>query len=220
MRKNQSITWDVYREYLIQKLLPARKQKWPTNNGRIQLQQDGTKSHILDDDEEFKEVVDDIGLNLTVYTQLPNSPDTNIFNLGFFRAIQSFNNDCPANEEELIKSVEKAYGEYPMRKLNHAWLTLQSCFNMIIENDGGNDYKIPHMGKESLEWRGLHPRVLDITPTANAWLNPMMEDDSDQDSDDSDDDVYVPMTTATPMVEMDGEGGENTATDAITNTGV
>ena len=25
---------------------------------------------------------------------------------------------------------------------------------MIIENDGGNDYKIPHMGKEALEWRG------------------------------------------------------------------
>ena len=135
--KNQSITWDVYQEYLTQKLLPAIKQKWPRNNGRIQLQQDGAKSHILDDDEEFKEAVDDIGLNLTVYTQLPNSPDTNILNLGFFRAIQSFNNDCPANEEELIKSVEKAYGEYPMCKLNHVWLTLQSCFNMIIEIDGG-----------------------------------------------------------------------------------
>ena len=84
------------------------------NNGRIWLQQDGAKSHILDDNKEFKEAVDDIGLNFTVYTQLPNSPDTNILDLGFFRAIQSFNNDCPTNEEELIKSVEKAYGEYPM----------------------------------------------------------------------------------------------------------
>ena len=93
--KNQSITWDVYQEYLIQKLLPAIKHKWPTNNGRIWLQQDGTKSHILDDDEEFKEVVDDIGLNLTVYTQSPNSPDINILDFGFFRAIQSFNDDCP-----------------------------------------------------------------------------------------------------------------------------
>ena len=33
-------------------------------------------------------------------------------------------------------------------------------------------------------------------------------------------DAHVPMTTATPMVEMDGEGGENTATDAIMNTGI
>ena len=219
--KNQSIMWDVYWEYLIQKLLPAIKQKWPTNSGRIQLQQDGTKSHILDDDEEINEAVDDIGLNLTVYTQSPNSPDTNILDLGFFRAIQLFNDDCPANEEELIKSAEKAYGEYPLHKLNHVWHYLAELLqHMIIENDGGNDYKIPHMGKESLESRGLLPWVLDITPTADAWLNPMMEDDSDQDSDDSDDDVQVPTTTATPMVEMDGEGGENAATDAITNTGV
>ena len=81
--KNQCITRDVYREYLIQKLLPAIKQKWPTNNGRIWLQQDGAKSHILEDDEEFKEAVDKIGLNLTMYTQSPNSPDTNILDLGF-----------------------------------------------------------------------------------------------------------------------------------------
>ena len=218
--KNQCITQDVYHEYLIQKFLPAIKERWPRNNRRIRLQQDGAKSHILEDDVEFKEVVEEIGLNLTVYTQSPNSPDTIILDLGFFRAIQSFNNDCPANEEELIKSVEKAYGEYPLCKLNHVWLTLQSCFNMIIENDGGNDYKIPHMGKESLERRGLLPGVLDVTPTANAWLNPMMDDDSDEDSNDLDDAAHVLMTTATPTVEMDGEGGENATTDEIMNTGV
>ena len=39
--KNQCITRDVYCEYLIQKFLPAVKEKWPTRNGRIQLQQDG-----------------------------------------------------------------------------------------------------------------------------------------------------------------------------------
>ena len=48
----------------------------------------------------------------------------------------------------------------------------------------------------------------------------MMDDDSDQDSDDLDDAAHVPMTTATPMVEMDGEGGENATTDEIMNTGV
>ena len=105
--KNLCITRDVYSEYLIQKLLPAIKERWPMNNRRIRLQQDGAKSHILEDDVEFKEAVDEIGLSLTVYTQLPNSPETNILDLGFFRAIQSFNDDCPANEEELIKSVER-----------------------------------------------------------------------------------------------------------------
>ena len=216
--KNQCITRDVYREYLIQKFLPVVKEKWPTRNARIRLQQDGAKSHILEDDVEFKEVVDEIGLNLTMFTQSLNSPDTNILNLGFFRAIQLFNDDCPANEEELIKSVEKAYGEYPYRKLNCVWLTLQSCLNMIIENDGGNDYKIPHMGKESLDRRGLLPLVLDVTPAATAWLNPTMDDDSTLDADDLDDEANVPTNTATPTIEIDGDGGENTTTDDITNT--
>ena len=48
----------------------------------------------------------------------------------------------------------------------------------------------------------------------------MMDDDPNQDSDDSDDDAHVPLTTAMPTVEMDGEGGENATTDAIMNTGV
>ena len=218
--KNQCITRDVYHEYLIQNFLPGVKEKWPTHNRRIRLQQDGAKSHILEDNVEFKEAVDEIGLNLTMFTQLPNSPDTNILNLGFFRAIQSFNDDCPVNEEELIKSIEKAYGEYPFQKLNRVSLTLQSCLNMIIENDGGNDNKIPHMGKESIERRGLLAGVLDVTPAASAWLNPMMDDDSSLDADDLDDEAHIPMTTATPTVEMDGEGGENTTTDEITNTGV
>ena len=100
--KNQSITRDVYHEYLIKMLLPAVKEKWPARNARIRLQQDGAKSHILEDDAEFKEAVEEIGLNLTIFMQSPNSPDTNILDLGFFRAIQSFNDACPANEEELI----------------------------------------------------------------------------------------------------------------------
>ena len=218
--KNQLINRDVYREYLIQKLLLAVKEKWPRNNARIRLQQDGAKSHILEDDVEFKEAVQQIGLNLTVFTQAPNSPDTNILDLGFFRAIQSFNDACPDNEEELIKSVEKAYGEYPWCKLNFVWLTLQSCLNKIIEHDGGNDYKILHMGKESLWRRGRLPEVLHVTPAATASLNPTMDDDSDQDSDDSGDEMLFPMSTATSTVAMDGEGGENAPTDGITTTGV
>ena len=55
--KNQLINQDVYREYLIQKLLPAVKEKWPRNNAKIRLQQDGAKSHILEDDAEFKAAV-------------------------------------------------------------------------------------------------------------------------------------------------------------------
>ena len=48
----------------------------------------------------------------------------------------------------------------------------------------------------------------------------MMDDDSTLDADNLDDEAHVPKTTATPTIEMDGEGGENTTTDEIMNTGV
>ena len=55
---------------------------------------------------------------------------------------------------------------------------------------------------------------------ATARLNPMMDDDYTLDVDDLDDEANVPTNTATPTIEMDGDGGENTTTDDITNTGV
>ena len=42
--KNQCITRDVYHEYLIQKLLPAVKERWRMNNRRIRLQKQITHS--------------------------------------------------------------------------------------------------------------------------------------------------------------------------------
>jgi len=40
------------------------------------------------------------------------------------------------------------------------WLTLQTCMNNIVENDGGNNYKIKHMGKRKLEREGLLHRII------------------------------------------------------------
>ena len=75
-------------------------------------------------------------------------------------------------------------------------------------------------GKKRWKGGGLLPPVLDVTPAATAWLNPTMDDDSTLDADDLEDEVNVPTNTATPTVEMDGEGGENAPTDGITTTGV
>ena len=68
----------------------------------------------------------------------------------------------PKNEEELIQAVSVAYDNYPQNKINHAWLTLQCCFNQIILHNGDNDYKIEHISKEKLECTGQLPDVLDV----------------------------------------------------------
>ena len=168
--KNTSITRDVYRALLVEKVLPGIIEKWPVEDRKervVRIQQDGAKSHISDDDPEFLEFLKDLKndgqLDASLYTQSPNSPDTNICDLGFFRAIQSASLIVGSCEKALIDSVTKAFAEYPREKLNRTWLTLQSCFNRIIEEDGGNDYQIPHLNKEGLERKGQLPTVLDVT---------------------------------------------------------
>ena len=150
--KNEVVTKEVYRELLISKLLPAIIEKWPQTDRlsrKIYIQQDGAKSHIGEDDKEFKDTLAEQDIKMELYTQVANSPDVNLLDLGFFQAIQSFNNVVPKNEEELIHMVSVAYDNYPRDKLNHTWLTLQSVFNQIILNHGDNDYNIEHLLKEN-----------------------------------------------------------------------
>ena len=150
--KNKVVTKEVYRELLISKLLPAIIEKWPQTDRlsrKIYIQQDGAKSHIGEDDKEFKDTLAEQDINMELYTQVANSPDVNLLDLGFFQAIQSFNDAVPKNQEELIHVVSAAYDNYPQVKLNHTWLALQSVFNQIILNHGDNDYNIEHLSKKN-----------------------------------------------------------------------
>ena len=77
----------------------------------IFIQQDGAKKHICED-EEFNNALMEQDIDAKLYMQTPNSPDVNLLDLFFYRAIQSFNNVSPKNEEELIQLVTKAYDNY------------------------------------------------------------------------------------------------------------
>ena len=157
---------------MISKLLPAIVEKWPRTDRlsrKIWIQQDGAKSHINTDNEEFREAIQDQELNVGLYTQVANSPDVNLLDLGFFRAIQSFNDAAPKNKEELIQSVQHAYTTYLRKRLNQTWLTLQSVFNQIILCNGDNEYNIEHLSKEKLERAGQLPNVLDVVDEASAF---------------------------------------------------
>ena len=113
--KNKMVTKDVYRELLINQLILAILEKWPRRDRMsrtIYIQQDGAKNHIHEDDEEFNNALMDQDIDAKLYTQTPNSPDINLLDLGFFRAIQSFNAASPKNEQELIQSIKEAYENY------------------------------------------------------------------------------------------------------------
>ena len=121
-----------------------------------------SKNHISEDDKVFKDTLMEKGINGKLYTQAANSPDINLLDLGVFRAIQSFNDTAPKNEEELIQLVSVAYESYPWNKINHTWLTLQCCFNQIIMHNADNNYNIDHISKEKLEHIGQLLDVMDV----------------------------------------------------------
>ena len=113
--KNKMVTKDVYRELLINQLIPAILEKWLRRDRMsrtIYIQQDGAKNHIHEDNEEFNSTLIEHDINTKLYAQTPNLPDVNLLDLGFFRAIQSFNDASPKNKEELIQSVKDAYENY------------------------------------------------------------------------------------------------------------
>jgi hypothetical protein len=43
--------------------------------------------------------------------------------------------------------MEEAYDELPLDVCKRVWSTAQMCMNLIILRNGGNDYKLPHVGK-------------------------------------------------------------------------
>jgi hypothetical protein len=60
------------------------------------------------------------------------------------------NNTIP----ELVKAVEDSFVELDRHTHNKVFLTHQQCLEQIILCDGGNNYKLPHMGKERLLRQG------------------------------------------------------------------
>ena len=66
----------------------------------IGVQQDGAKNYICEDDKDFNDAVREQSINAKLYMQAANSPEINLMDLFFFRAIQSFNNAMPKHEEE------------------------------------------------------------------------------------------------------------------------
>ncbi|KAL2935755.1 Histone-lysine N-methyltransferase SETMAR [Bienertia sinuspersici] len=160
----QSISQEVMRQKFIQELLPEIKQKWPKNvSTTVWIQQDNAKPHIMGDDLEFVEACKEGGLDIRLINQPPQSPDLNVLDLGFFRAIQALKElVAPKDVEQLVKAVEDAFYDYCPRLTNHILITLHNCMLEILKAKGGNNYRIPHMSKERLERQGLLSNDVEI----------------------------------------------------------
>ncbi|XP_074297202.1 uncharacterized protein LOC141627901 [Silene latifolia] len=145
----------------------AIKAKWPANASKnIYIQQDNARPHISDLDPDFRAAASSDGFNIHLIFQPPNSPDLNINDLGFFRSLQTLQNDEVASTvDELVGNVMTAFIDHDSMKLNFNYLTLQSVMVEIMKCRGHNNFKIPHMRKESLLRHGLLPVNLTVDVT-------------------------------------------------------
>ncbi|XP_042018924.1 uncharacterized protein LOC121766733 [Salvia splendens] len=101
---------------------------------------------------QFEALASTDGFEFRLINQPPNSPDTNVLDLGYFRAIQSLQDDKMATSvDDLLRNVFTSFGELSPQTLNRVFITLQSCLTAILQVHGKNDYKIPHMNKNRLE---------------------------------------------------------------------
>jgi hypothetical protein len=165
---------------MIENVIPAIVEKWPEarRGSPVRIQQDNAPSHIAVDDPEFVAAVAATGLEIELYCQPSNSPDTNVLDLGFFRAIQSLQYQMnPTSISDLIGHIYEAWNQMEPSKLNAIFLTLLACFNEIIKDGGGNSYSMPHLGKAKIIWRD---GALPVTIEAFNFLDENENDDMEE----------------------------------------
>ncbi|XP_026383234.1 uncharacterized protein LOC113278679 [Papaver somniferum] len=160
----ESVNKDITRACLINKLLPAIREKWPNYNGEtIYIQQDNAKPHVKVDDEEFLKEAAKEGFDIRLRFQPSQSPDMNVLDLGFFRSIQSLQHkEAPTTVGELLSAVDKAFNELSAQTLNDVFLSLQLCMVEVLKLRGGNNYKLQHIGKKKLARIGELPTQIEV----------------------------------------------------------
>ena len=156
---------------MIEKVIPAIKMKWPDQgmNRTVVIQHDGASAHIEENDQEFNLHAKQGVWNICLETQPVQSPDMNILDRSFFRALQAkqWSLGPETTIEGLVAKVLWTFDEFDPRKIDCSYLTWQTCLNSMLEVNGGNDYKIRHHGKLAiLREFGEIPRTFAATGEA------------------------------------------------------
>ena len=131
----QSITRDVIRGFMINQVLPAIRAKWPREDvgNPIYIQQDNAPSHLKLDNPLFCEAAKQDGFDIRLICQPPNSPDFNILNLGFFRAIQTIQYKTNAKTiQDLVPAVQQVFIIPTKRNCSHIFLSFQQLISSLI----------------------------------------------------------------------------------------
>ena len=106
----------------------------------VYIQQDNARTHIQPDDPVFLTEAARGGWDIKMVFKPPNSPDTNVLDLGWFASIQSmFQKKMPKTLAEILEKVNQSLAEYPHEKLNrlvnlHICLLVKVSLLDIVRN--------------------------------------------------------------------------------------
>ena len=118
------------------------------------IQQDGARPHTSEGEiEDLEAGCDGDGWSCIFITQPPNSPDTNLNDLGFFHSVKTMARQMKTHcesIEEMMDNVLKAFEEYPKEKITDIWACYFNNLRGIMSVDGGNDYKQAHNNSRNL----------------------------------------------------------------------
>jgi hypothetical protein len=104
----QTVTSEVYRDMIVNNVVPAIKSKFPVGdqNKIVYLQQDNASPHNC----VTSQLLLQCGvIGIEAANQPPNSPDFNVLDLGYFNSIQSLQNQKFSRTiEDLVDAVESS----------------------------------------------------------------------------------------------------------------
>ncbi|ETO99442.1 hypothetical protein F441_23144 [Phytophthora nicotianae CJ01A1] len=146
------------RAMLIDNVIPAIKMKCPAFLKGVPLiiQQDGARCHVEPNDPAILAACRADGWDICIEMQPPNSPDTNILDLGYFCSIQALQyEESPNSIDELNECTIASYQNLQPETLEDTFVSLQKVMECIIQDLGNNNYKRPHIGKSKLRKAGL-----------------------------------------------------------------
>lgn len=155
--KPLTVTREVYKSFLMHKVFPAIRQKFPvTHSNNVVIQQDNAKPHVSVNDPDILEAGSKQSWNIVLQSQPANSPDFNILDLGFFNSIQNLQyQDSCYNIQQLVSAVENAFDDYPSEKLSKNFVSLQSVMYEAVKANGSNEFKLPHNHKHKMDPNNL-----------------------------------------------------------------
>ena len=63
-----------------------------------------------------------------------------------------------------MQAVQDSFQELPVESLSNVFITLQLVMEHIILDNGGNNYKLPHINKNKLRKEGRLTEILTLRP--------------------------------------------------------